>query len=228
MKKSLATILTSVLGLALLAYSASRSVDFVMATLPPGQQVLAFFALAALDIGLVLWLLYFLHGATGGFQRAIGLIMVIIDLVGAIAVFTTDTLLRSGQSGMIATMVPATIQIAILGLSLVIGLNVSAIVFCHLFDPAARRAMAEQESIDAIESQALKLIGESTANLAAELAPGLANNFLQDTKSRYAGLIASKSKGIAISKKPEIVTYYNAEAPAIPGPLSDNGKESQK
>ena len=67
----------------------------------------------------------------GGWQRAISMIMVLVDLLGAVAMFTADTLYQTGQSGMTAAMSPETVQTAVLALSGVIALNIAATVAHH-------------------------------------------------------------------------------------------------
>ena len=91
MKKSLGSFLVTGLGLALLIYTAARSLDFIGLTLPPDKQILAIFGLAALDGGLVFWLISFMYSSHGK-QRPIGLVMVIVDFVGIVCLFTLDTL----------------------------------------------------------------------------------------------------------------------------------------
>jgi hypothetical protein len=53
MFKGISSLAVLFLGAALLVYSASRSLDFISLTLPPDRKILAWFAIAALDGGLV-------------------------------------------------------------------------------------------------------------------------------------------------------------------------------
>ena len=57
MKKAIASIFTLAVAGLLMIYSATRTVDLLSKTLPPGQEALAFLALAAFDGGLIAWLL---------------------------------------------------------------------------------------------------------------------------------------------------------------------------
>lgn len=189
MKKALSSYLTTGLALALLVYSASRSVDFISATLPPDQQMLAFFGLAALDGGLVAWLLFFLSGARGSWQRAIALIMIAVDFVGAVAMFTLDTLYRSGQAGMVATLDEGIIRTAVLGLSVVIAANIGSAIMSHITDPEARKSAAAEEATDIIEDLAIQQIASGARSLAADLAPKMAADWMDQTKSRYVALL---------------------------------------
>lgn len=186
MKKAIGTLLVTLLALALLVYSAMRSLDFISLTLPADQQVLAWFGLAALDGGLVIWLLNFLYGAKGGYQRGISLLMVIVDFLGAVAMFTLDTLYNTGQAGMTAVMAPEDMKMAVLALSAIIALNVGATLAHHIMDPDNRQRMAEEDVHDQIEALALKKISENTAGLAASLAPRLASSVMDDINAQYA------------------------------------------
>jgi hypothetical protein len=60
MFKKIGALLVTVLGGALLVYSATRSLDFIELTLPEDRKILAYFGLAALDGGIVAWLLSYL------------------------------------------------------------------------------------------------------------------------------------------------------------------------
>jgi hypothetical protein len=86
MFKKLGILTVLVLGFILLVYSATRSLDFIRLTLPADRAILAYFGLAALDRGLVAWLLSYLYGSRG-WQRVIAFVMILVDLVGAVAMF---------------------------------------------------------------------------------------------------------------------------------------------
>ena len=222
MKKSLSNLLVTALGLALLVYSATRSVDFISATLPPDRQILAWFGLAALDGGLVLWLLFFLSGAKGALQRGIALLMVVTDFLGCVSIFTLDTLLRTGQAGMTAALTPAAIQTAVLALSLVIALNIAAVVGSHLSDQETRRTMAQEEARDTIEDLAIKQISENSQRLAAELAPQVAATWIDDTKAEYQGALSKRAAGSSIG------TRIVHEEPGSIGHIRAGGSQERK
>ena len=202
MKKAIGTMLATLLALALLVYSAMRSLDFISLTLPPDKQVLAYFGLAALDGGLVIWLLNFLYGAKGGYQRGISILMVIVDFIGAVAMFTLDTLYNTGQAGMTAAMTPQEMQTAVLALSGIIALNIGATVAHHIMDPDNRQRMAEEDAADKIEEEALKKISDSIPALAASLSEDLATDVLSDIRGRYASGLKIGRNGRAQLPKP--------------------------
>lgn len=194
-------LLATVLGLVLLIYSASRSLDFISLTLPADRQILAWFGLAALDGGLLAWLLAYLYGSDGAWQRSIALIMIVVDFLGATAMFTLDTIFNAGQSGLIAAMDPAAIQTAVLALSLVIALNIGATIAHHMLDPESLRRQAEENARAQIEDQALQLIQENSRQLAAEVAPQVANAWRDGIVTEYGHRL--KKRRQAQLKAPE-------------------------
>lgn len=214
MFNKLGTLFVTVLGVALLVYSATRSIDFISMTLPPERQVLAWFGLAALDGGLLAWLLAFRYGAKG-WQRPIALVMTIVDLLGCVAMFTLDTILNTGQIGMTAALTSDQIMTAVLGLSLIIALNIAATVACHLLEPAALRAMAEEEALDRLDDEELNQIKQRAPRLAAEVAPVRASAWVENTRAKYLGLMTTTGK------QPQV---YASEASA-PNFTNENGEK---
>ena len=189
MFKKIGSLLITVLGAALLVYSASRSLDFISLTLPPDRQILAFFGLAALDGGLVAWLLNYLYGAKGSWQRAISMLMILVDFVGAVAMFTLDTVFNTGLSGMTTQLTQEGILSAVIVLSLIIALNIAATVAHHLTDSDTRKKMAEEEAQSQIEDMAIKQIAHSAGSLASELAPQIATDWVQEMRGRYTAAL---------------------------------------
>jgi hypothetical protein len=194
MFKKLGSLFVLVLGLLLLGYSASRSIDFIMLTLPADRQILAWFGLAALDGGLIAWLLAYLYGSRGGWQRGISLLMVIVDLAGAVVMFTADTLYNSGQKGLTVAFTPEEMQTFILALSGIIGLNIASVVAHHMTDPEKMKAAAEEEAFSTIEDAALKAIRRNSDQLAAELAVQIADDWTSQTRARYQQALGTGSR----------------------------------
>ncbi len=190
MLKKLGSISATILAGLLLIYSATRSLDFISLTLPPEKEILAWFGLAALDGGLIEWTLAYLHGSKG-WQRPIAFGMVVVDLIGVIAMFTLDTLYNSGANGMTTTLTADEIYWAVLGLSLVIGLNIAATVASHLMSPEALRAQAEEEADDKIETATLKQITDNAGTLAAEIAPIVAADWVNKKRVQHMAAIGS-------------------------------------
>ncbi|MDR3572881.1 MAG: hypothetical protein P4L50_03385 [Anaerolineaceae bacterium] len=201
MNKKIGSILVIGLSLALLVYSATRSYDFIAATLPADKQILAFFGLAALDFGLLAWLANFLYGAEGGWQRAISMIMIVVDFLGCVTMFTLDTLYNTGRAGMTTQLDPASIQMAVLGLSLVIAINIGATV-CHLLaDPEIQRNMAQEEVKGQILDLSISRLKAAANAIANKLAPVLAQDMINQVHDEVATTI--KTKALKITELPE-------------------------
>ncbi len=190
MFKKLGQISATFLAGLLLIYSATRSLDFISLTLPPDKQILAWFGLAALDGGLIAWTLAYLHGAKG-WQRPIAFAMVIVDLIGAIAMFTLDTLYNAGTKGLVVSLTEQEIMWAVIGLSAVIGLNIAATVANHLLSPEALRQQAEEEADDKIETATLEKITENADALAAEVAPIVAADWVSKKRVQHMAKVGS-------------------------------------
>ncbi len=191
MIKKIGILLVTILGGALLVYSATRSLDFIELTLPADRKVLAYFGLAALDGGLVAWLLSYLNGSRGAWQRAISILMVIVDTLGAIAMFTFDTLYNTGKTGMTNAMTPEQMTNAVLALSGIIALNIIATIAHHITDPEKLREQAEEEAFAKVEDAALKQISKNADTLAAQLAPVMAADWQAQTQAKYLSYVGT-------------------------------------
>jgi hypothetical protein len=209
MLKRIGAVAVVLLSGLLLIYSASRSLNFISMTLPPERQVLAWFGLAALDIGLVVWLVAFLYGSHG-WQRPVAGLMVIVDLIGAIGIFTADTWFEAGRAGLIKSMSQDQVQGIVILLCGIIAVNIAGAVVHVIADPEQMRSMAEEDAMDKIESETLKKITEQAEALAAELAPKIAADWSVRTRARY-------------SSRTNTRTYQSAQiSPVVPPFLSLN------
>ena len=185
MKKNIATLLISALGLALMIYTAMRGLDFITATLPADKQILAYFALAATEGGVLFFLAYYLSGAEGGWQRAISIIMLVIDFLGSIGLFTADTLLRAGENGIVKTLAPDEMLTVIYAMSGLIALNVAASIGLHLTDPEAQKRSIAADVKDKVQAEAMRQLTEQSASIAAELSPSVAQSMADEIRAQY-------------------------------------------
>jgi hypothetical protein len=209
MIKKIGVLLITILGGALLIYSATRSLDFIELTLPPDRKILAYFGLAALDGGLVAWVLSYLNGSRGAWQRAISILMVVVDTCGAIAMFTLDTLYNAGKNGMTEAMTPGQITNAILALSGIIALNIIATIAHHITDPDKLREQAEEEAFSKVEDATLKQISKNADSLAASLAPIMAADWQAQAQARYMSYVGT-------GQRPTIDATARDLAPSMP------------
>ena len=183
MKQKMATALVTLMGISLLGYTASRTLNFIRMTLPPDQHDTAYLALVAFDGGLLLWTAFYLHGAKGPWQRGIAALMIVVSLVGVLIGFGADTLYTATGFGL-AKMTAGDAQSAIWGMVIIIGLNVAAVTLTHMTHPDALRAQAEEEAHDRITMATLEQIKQNATQLAAELAPQLAGKWTDDMRSQ--------------------------------------------
>ena len=194
MGKKLGTILVLIVAGALMLYSASRTMHLLTATLPAGQEILGAIALAAFDIGLVAWLIVFLRGAEGALQRGISLLMVIVDLCGVVIGFMGDTLLTSGQTGLLAAMAEGDKQTIIMLTAGVIAINIAGTIFYHMADPSNLRRMAEENARDKITTQSLKAIENEASTLAQELAPVIAADWVDQMRADFTAALKTVNR----------------------------------
>jgi hypothetical protein len=225
MIKKIGSLMVVLLGLLLLVYSAMRSLDFIELTLPADKKIMAVFGLAALDGGLLAWLLAYLHGSKGGWQRAVSLLMVGVDLLGSVAMFTADTLYNMGTSGITAALSVEQMTNAALALSGIIALNIAATVAFHIVEPEKLREAAEEEAFSRVEEKTLKQIKANAESLAAELAPTLAADWMRQTKAKYTAHLLPVSApmqiidAVAVDAKPATPKKRTGKAGKLAGML---------
>ena len=227
MKQKIALALVTMMGLALLGYTALRTLDLIQMTLPLDQQTIGYLALVAFDGGLVGWTLFFLHGAKGSWQRGIAAMMIVVSLAGVLIAFGADTLYQSGVRGTTAELDPAIVATAIWGMVLIIGANVGAVVATHLTDPEARKAMAEEEARDKIVEAALRQIDSNADSLAAELSPKIGEAWVTEMRAQFSHSLQGKKMiaGIRKSEREQAETYrYNIEEPEPVPELAEPAK----
>jgi hypothetical protein len=199
MFKKMGSVAVLMLSGLLLVYSASRSLSFISLTLPADRQILAWFGLAALDIGLVVWLIAFLYGSHG-WQRPLAATMVVVDLIGAIGIFTADTWYEAGRNGLIRSMTSDQVQTMVIILCGIIACNIAGAVMHIIVDPEQLKNIAEEDAHDKIEDATLRKISENAEALAAELAPKIAADWTNRTRAKYSSKMAARSPGgIAVS-----------------------------
>jgi hypothetical protein len=169
---------------ALVVYAASRTLDFVSSTLGERDQVIGYLALFATTGGAIAWLSVFLHHSQGVAQKGIAFVMICLDVAGEIALFTVDTLMQSGNNGMVATLTPEEIRLTVLGMSALIGANIVASFAFHIFDPD------NMESMEDHFSDWIILLAVQKAK--REKAQSIANEIAQREADAYA--LAQKAK----------------------------------
>ena len=169
---------------ALIVYAASRTLDFVNSTLEAEDQIIGYLALFATTGGAIAWLMGFLNNSKGIGQKGISLVMVVIDVLGEITLFTVDTLMRSGEKGMIVTLTQEEIRVTVLGMSLLIGLNIIATFAYHIMDSDNMAAMEDHFSEWQIDLAVQKAKREKAKSIAGEIAEREANAYAIAQKAK--------------------------------------------
>jgi hypothetical protein len=188
--KWIARVMFYAVAVGLFVYAASRSLDFITATLPASQKAVGYLGLLATGGGAIAWLAVFLFYAQGTGQKGLSVLFVIVDLLGEFALFTFDTLYRSGESGMIAGLSADEIRLVILGLSALIALNIGGTVAFHILDPEASRRMREESARDVLDDEVLKVIETRAPQIASQIAPQIAAQWEADFTERFGNMTA--------------------------------------
>ena len=183
--KFVAIVAFFVIGGGLLVYAASRSLDFVQSTLPAENQVLGFFALLATSGGMLGWLLVFLYRADGIVQRGTALLMTLLDFLGEAALFTMDTLYRSGEQGLVTQMTEGEIRMVILGMSALIAINIFATLIFELGKMEVLKEIAEGAARDIVMFKALAQIERDSETVADEMMEEILGQWRGNFRSAY-------------------------------------------
>ena len=197
MARAFTIIGIAIMSLALLVFTASRTLDLLQTFLPAGQQaVFAWLGLVAFDGGLMGWSFFFAHGARGQWQRAIALLMVITSLIAVGVSSIADLYIASAAKGLVVGL-PETVRIAVLlFVGLVVFANVAAFFLVHITEPAQMKAMAAESARDVIEAETLKQINAVAPQMAARIAPELAEQWARETWTKFLPTSAQPARHV--------------------------------
>lgn len=170
LNRSGSKVILWLLILAMLGFTMTRTLHFLMQTMPAGQQYVAYLALAAFDIGVLGWLYYATNAAEGTGQRVVAYGMIFVCATGVIVTTVADMLMVSAENGVTDKMPPDIATVAIWAVMIVITLNFLAGILVHLLDPKHQKHMVVENAKDRIHAAAHAAI-EQRAN---EIAPRIA------------------------------------------------------
>ena len=151
-----------ILGYGLLAYAASRTLEFVQATMPSDKQWMGYLYLLATGIGALIWLHVYLNDAKGAKQRGLSMGIAIIDLLAEFALVYADTMREASKQGML-TMTSEDLEIFILASVLAVALNAFAWFFYTLCNPEKEQERKAADLADEIEDEAMKILSTPAA-----------------------------------------------------------------
>jgi hypothetical protein len=189
----------------LVLWTGSLTYTFVATALPQVHWLVPFFALVVFDVGMLAWLKVFLDFAEGGGQRAIALIMCLVDFLG-VGLMVLSEILLGGQ-----TMVTAPENLgeyAIWGIAIWTVANVGAVIAFHLVHPDTRRKMALRTEMDMVFDEALKKLSTKRAAVSGQLSDQLSEGMLTQLK---AELTAGQSPPATVSILPAATKPQAAE-----------------
>lgn len=150
--KTIGKIFFYIFILAVAGWTASLTLAEVRVILP-NDAVTPWFALALFDGGALVWLLAFTGHAKGIPQRAVALLLLVMDLVGVI-VLSAGRLMTGGQQLIEVSQTMGANMVYALIVATVI--NLVAIYAFHIADPDTMEAIDFQTLDDKIKQEALK------------------------------------------------------------------------
>jgi hypothetical protein len=224
MRQKAWTTILEIMGLALLAFTATRTIDLFGRIFEGESLIVAVFALAALDIGLVAWTQYYIHGAKSDAQRAIALIMVVVDMAGVAIVFISDMMIRGGKSGLVAAIDQGTGMAIIVALGIVIMANIMAFIMVKVADPDAQIAHMQNKARYAIDRATMEQIASKSEQLASELAPKRASQWTQNTRDN---VMAETDRNWGSGQQPQPAQVRSMAAQGEAAPKAANSKRQR-
>jgi hypothetical protein len=151
MKKWIATVVFSLLGLVVIGFSIKLAYD-VMAVLFPTDPVLKFMAIALFDGGVIGWLLAYIAKAKGTPQRGVSLLLTVLDFIGVAAMAIAGIFMGGQTLADIPPWVGMTVVVVTIAATV---LNAGAYYFYHANDPDVIEAIQAQELEDTLNEEAL-------------------------------------------------------------------------
>lgn len=213
------------LVLPLMAFSAYRNLDLILTTMQndPGGIIAGLGALFALDLGVLLWLQAFNHARSN--QRAVAGVMIVIDLIGAVAGLLADTLLRGGDASS-RELVAVVSQWAF---PIVIGANFASGILYHASDPD-RRLKDRQIELDTLLRE--RLADALQANSGAIVADTIPHAMKHQQQEAIANFLSAFAQGGTLVKNPDGHTpemaTLNADGTPVEGVTSTGGKTGKR
>lgn len=218
---TLVTWFFEALGIGLLIYAASRTLDFVQMTMPADKQIMGYLYLLSTGIGSIIWAQTYLKKAKGSTQRALSFGMGILDLIGEFVLVYADTIYVSSQTGQ-AVMTESELSTFLLASVALMAINAIAYYAFKLSDPVASAEQKAQDLVDEITDAAhkqmntpeerQKMIDEHSPQIRAAVMAQVASN-IADAVGRVVE--APPSSEIVVDPEKGFVPRYE-QAVAMP------------
>jgi hypothetical protein len=187
---TLAVGFVTVVELVALAVTSSQTFNLIELTLPPGAwQVLGYVALVALGGGLIGWTAVYMYGAKGTAQCTIAIVMIVTCFIGETVNLMAGMLIQSSRRGQTGRIDDWVFIAAIVITAIVLMGTIGSVIGFHISNPRFKREQAEQEAQAAIEEAALDHIKRNLPTLAAQLAPHMAQAWMENMIARQMGAL---------------------------------------
>lgn len=191
MQRILSKALFYLVALVLVAWTSSLTMSFVGAVLPLSPWYVRILALVVFDVGMLAWLMVFIHLAEGSVQRGAALALCALDMIG-VGLVSLAEILTGGQTFAAA---PALLgEAATWGIGIWTFINVAAVVLFHLGDPEARKAIAIQDELDGVFDAAMGQLKAAREANAAVLGQRLYTDMQHRLEAQVTAMMASTDK----------------------------------
>jgi len=192
----MAGIFLLVITAALLVYTSFRTLHFFSTTLPSGQsQIFGYFALAAFDVGLVVWVCLYYFQAYGATQRAISMIMIGVSVLGIVLALFADTLITSSDNGLTKEKPDqAFFFTTIVAMALIISLNIIATISYHLSDPSHKERVGKEQLRSGVRDGVLRQLEEQKEEMISRITPIVAAHEIRQLEANIIAELQGNSK----------------------------------
>ena len=192
----MAGIFLLVITAALLVYTSFRTLHFFSQTLPSGQsQIFGYFALAAFDVGLVVWVCLYYFQAYGATQRAISMIMIGVSVLGIVLALFADTLITSSNNGLTKEKPDqAFFYTTIVAMALIISLNIIATISYHLSDPSHKERVGKEQLRSGVRDGVLRQLEEQKEEMISRITPIVAAHEIRQLEANIIAELQGNSK----------------------------------
>ena len=195
----LVNLFFEVLGLGLLFYAASRTLDFVQMTMPADKQFMGYLYLLSTGIGSLIWMAVYLKKARGAAQRGIAFGMGILDLLGEFVMVYADTQYVSSQSGKVVMSQEELFILASVG---IMGINAIAYYSFKMADPDATADQKVQDLVDDAQEATYKQLNspEARAEMIAKHMPALQAAIMAKVQDSVTDMVGRRTTEV-VSRK---------------------------
>jgi hypothetical protein len=223
-KKFLIRLALGALGYGLLAYAASRTLEFVQATMPANKQWMGYLFLLATGVGALIWHGVYLNDAKGPKQRGLSFGLAIADLLMEFVLVYADTMRESSANGLL-TMTQEDLRLFILASVGAVALNAAGWFFYKLFDPDKEQEQKAADFADDIEAEAMKILStpEARKQMIQSHAPQIQSAIMarvtENVAARFTAIPADPTMPILAQDK----RLYEQSVSTIPHPTTPLG-----